>query len=292
MLQKLKSTFVSTLSLIRVELFFGACFSQFYAFLCDKLSDIIYAQLAVDIFSAIFIVVLLISFWKPQHWKNYRIISNVLYLIGSIYILYVAYANNYSEEAFFLVIFSFVFLSFAMPNTRILGIVSGIYYPSFILSYYFLHFEPITPFWVAFSALLFVGISAFFIVFARDVYKQRIKERERLMKHIFNDSNDGLLLLCKKSYVVEDCNAIAERMLNIKKENVIGQELLSLSLKGKTLFEHMDIYDNETIELASKEIIHYQKKVLDYPNYPYILVQVKRFSSKAQMRDTYKLSWR
>lgn len=292
MLKKITALFSSTLNLIRAELFFGACFAQFYSLLFSELGDIKYSQAIVNIYTVVFVIILVITYLRPNYLKQYRIISNSMYLLASIYILFIAYMNNYDKVAFFLVIFNYVFISFSMPNLKVLGVLNVIFYWMFIMSYVFLNYEPETPFWVAFGSLLFISTASFFIVIARNVYKDRIKNKQLLLNHIFNGSNDGLLLLCKDTYVVEDCNTVAEEILGINKEDMMGQGLLNLELKGRALFEHLDIYNNETIELDSKEIIHYQKKNINYPSYAYMLVQVKLFKNKAHMKDIFKLSWR
>lgn len=287
---KFKSIFSSTLNLVRVELFFGAAFGQFYALLFHALSDIDYSQTIVNIYSVVFIVVLVFSFIKPKFIKEYRLISNALFLFGSIYILFVAFINEYDTSAFFLVIFNYVFVSFSMPNVKILGVVSAFFYWTFIMSYFLLEFKAETPFYISFLSLLFINIAAYFIVFARNVYKARIKEREQLLNHVFNNSNDGLLLIDNKTFAIKDCNNLIEKIFNTSKEKIVGSNILEYKLKGKRPFYHLKDLGKETVEFESKEIIHYQKKKLEYLNYSYLLVQVKRFKNRVEMNNIFRLT--
>lgn len=279
-------TFSSTLNLVRVELFFGACFGQFYALLFHALSDLNYSQNIVNVYSIVFLLVLLISFIKPVFTKEYRIVSNTLFLLGSIYILFVAFINNYDTSAFFLVIFNYVFVSFSMPNTKILAVISAFFYWTFIMSYFLLNFEAETPFFVALLSLLFISFAAYFIVLARNVYKARIKEREQLLNHVFNNTNDGLMLV-NEDFTIKDCNYLIEKILNKKKEEIIGLNILEYDIKGIKPFDNLKVFSKETIELKSKEVIHYQKKKMEYLNYSYFLVQVKRFKNKVEMNNTF-----
>ena len=287
---RVKRFLSTTLNLIRTELFFGACFAQFYAVLFDALSDIEFSWTIVHIYSLVFLLILLFTFVKPQYKKEYRILSSAMYLLASIFILYIAYTNDYSNAAYFLVIFNYALVAFAMPNLTILGIVSAFFYWTFVMSYVFLNFNTETPFGVAIGSLLFISFAAFFIVFTRDVYKKRIKERELLLNHVFNNSNDGLILVNKKDYTIKDCNIIAERLFNATKRSILGKNIMKLQIKDKTIFDHLDAFQNETIELGNKEIIHYQKKVLKYLNHEYLLVQLKCFRSRAEMQSLFQMS--
>jgi len=292
MVQRIKKQFSSTLNLVRTELFFGACFGQFYSLFFLALTDIEYSQSIVNLYSFLFLIVLLFSFIKPDNLKAYRIVSNTLYLLASIYILFVAFINDYDRSAFFLVIFNYSVVSFSMPNLKILGVVSAFFYWTFIMSYFLLDFDAETPFFVALLSLLFISASSFFIVFARNVYKNRIKERELLLSHVFNTTTDGLLLVNQKNYKIEDCNISIEKMFKISKKDIIGKDILNMEIKNKKPFEHVNVFSKETIELESKEVIHYQKKEMNYMNYSYLLIQVKKFKNKIDMNSIFRLSKR
>lgn len=289
-LVKIKNSISTTLNLVRAELFFGACFAQFYALLLNVFSDLQYSQTIVNIYSIVFVIVLLVTYIKPALIKTYRIVSNSLYLFASIYILFVAFINDYDKAAFFLVLFNYVVVSFSMPNIKILGVLSAFFYWTFFMSYFLLDFEAETPFWVTFGSLFFISIASFFIVFARNVYKNRIKERELLLDHLFNYSNDGLLLVNKKDLLIKDCNLAIQDIFKIPKKNIIGKNILRLELKNKFPFEHLKSLSKETIEFDSKELIHYQKKEIEYLKYSYLLVQVKKFKNRGDMNHIFRFS--
>lgn len=287
LIKKLKHSFSKTINLIRVELIFGALFAQFYALLFSVLSDIVYSQFVVNIYSVVFFSTFLFSFLNLVSEKYLRITSNLLYFAANVFILFVAYDNNYNSAALFLVIMNYSLVNFSLPNLKIFALLNIVFYGLVISSFYLLEFNAETSLWLVILILSFLTLASFSIVFSREVYRKRLKDRELLLNHIFNNSPDGLILINKSNLVVLDCNAIALELLKVNKLDLLGKVIVQFRINKEYPFFSLDRNKKETIFIENYGIIYYQKKEINYVDKSYLLVQIKYFKNRENLTENF-----
>ena len=242
-----------------------------------------FSQLAIDIFCLIFFLIFLLSFTSKAIIKRLRAISNLIYLSGILYVIYVGYINQFNKESFFVLLLVFSFFNFTLSSTKMFWRFNGIVCLTILAFLYALDFTIEIPIVLLLSALLVIASGGFALTSARKFRRKKTKEREQLLNHIFNNSLDGLIILNNENFKIIESNGIAANIFDGNKESIKGENIQDLTIEGEKLFHDLLEKDKVTKELNNGNIISYRKKGIDYINSSFWLIELTSYEDKAEL---------
>ncbi len=280
----LKKGIVNRLNLIRVELLFVAAFTFLLSFLLDYASTIKFnAEIAFVIgFSLLLLIVA--SFIKFFQNINIRLFSYTSYLAGVLYTLYIAHTNNYNLESFFLIFFVYGFYAITLANLKLYFKFNIIIVLTLLVSISILRFETEVSWIIIFLSFLFLNLLGKSTSLTREYLKRKIKERDIIMKHVFNNSKVGMLLVESDEEIIFEANETAAKSLGFK----YGRELNGLTtndlkIKGKKIFNLKEKENKKSIEFDDGRIFTIYRKEADYNDKKFKLIEFSEYKNLEEL---------
>jgi len=274
-------------NLIRLEILFALLFGQLFAFLFDTIVEVTFSYLAINLYCFFLFIIFLASFYFIRIKKNLRKISNGVYIYSFLFVLFIAYQNNFNTASFFAIILIYSFFNFMFSSVRIYFVLNSIAITSLLFFLFLLNFSTETPLGFIFSAIGLLSLAGYSITSARAYYRRKIKEKEKMLRFIFNETPRGLLLIKQKNNCVFEINEKAIKILGYQtKEELIGKNVFEIKLDGKAIVESSDIDQKRNIELKDERIIIIETKKANYKTDKYFLVYIKEYENKKKLNSS------
>lgn len=279
--------FLDAYNLIRTELIFAILFGEFFALLFKAVADVEVYYSTVHLFSLIVLALFLFSFFNDAIKNNLRAISNAVYVSGILYILYVAYVNQFNASSLFAVIIVYGFFSFMLSSVKVFWRLTFLVISALFIVLILLNFQTKTSLFILFTSIALLVIAGYSLTSARVYYQNRIKDREQLLKHIFNSSHMGFLLINAQTNRIDNINDFAINLLGIvSREEAKLKKTADLKLNN---FPIIDEQINKSIELEDNRIVRVNTQKIEYKSKAYILVFLDVFQSIRDMEKSLDL---
>lgn len=147
-----------------------------------------------------------------------------IYLVASAYAIYAAYKNNFSVDySFGLTILFFVF-SIVLREVRHIILYFSVTAALGSIALFFTEAPEISMSFLVSFFLIFFCLGFFSVRYKAEI-QLRLQQRENLLKTLFNQAYDAILLVDYYSRVVVDCNDAAVKLFGVlDKSEIIGQK--------------------------------------------------------------------
>ena len=269
------SIFNSKIGLIRLEIIFAIIFEQFFAqfFFFFKEVDFSFKIITASciVYGAIFILTFVFEWFK----RNIRTLTNLIYLSAIFYVFYVGYENEYNKETFYAVLLIFSFISFTFSNLKPFWRFNGLVFSILIISIIALEFKLKTPINILIPSFLLIGFAGFSLTKARIYFREKIKEKDVLVEHIFNQSRNGLLLVHPINGKIYEANTTAAKIFDLNHGTELRNRFIQeLIINGKLVFKTVDELTKKSIQLNDQRILTISNKPFQYRNIEMWLVHI------------------
>lgn len=275
-----KSALNERINLIRTELFFAAAFTFLLALLLNYSSETQFNILVAYIISGSLIVLLIISFLPYLKKFNLRLFSYTAYAAGLLFTVYIAHNNNYNFDSFFVLIFVYGFYAITLANLRIYLYLNLLIGSAILGSILILQLETEVHWLIILSTFIFLNLLGQSTSLTRAYLKRKLKDREFIMNHIFNNSKIGMLLVNQSDNRIFEANKTAANSLGFEhRYNLNGLVLNDIKIDDKAIFNFPENMEKKSIELKDKRIFTIYKKEANYNNKNYSLIEFSEYKN-------------
>lgn len=220
-----------------------------------------YHRVVLDIFSVSYFLFLFIASYKIPVVKE-KLATFMFYgfLYISAVIIWINFQQNFELSLFLGMLIAFFSISLILQNHKFVLYYSGtILVLSLAALGYINAYESLEKsIWFYITMLLCFAVVSYYVIRFRTLSTDQLVYNSSLLKSVFNDSPDGLLLVNKQSNVIENCNnTIVQLLLLDGKEEIIGLDYLTFSKQfkqGRKFFQEVFLGEEEK---------HKEEKYLD-----------------------------
>lgn len=261
----LRSIFKSKLGLIRTEILFAIVFTQFFAQLFAKFEDVSFSYLVVNISCIIYAIVLFLSFVVDWFKKKIRLLSNLIYLSAILYVFFVGYDNEYNKGTFYAVLLIFSFVSFTFSNLKPFFRFNLLVFSTLLISLITIGFNTKTPLDLILPSFLLIAMAGFSLTMARIYFREKLKDKDVLVEHIFNQSKNGLVLIHPTTGKIYEGNTTAAKIFQLKNGKELRNRFIQeLSIDGNLIFKDVEDLKKKSIQLKDNRILTLSSKSFQY----------------------------
>ena len=269
------SIFNSKLGLIRLEIVFAIIFEQFFAQLFSTFQEVVFSYTIITISCISYATILLLTFILDWFKRNIRTLTNLIYLSAIFYVFYVGYENEYNKETFYAVLLIFSFISFTFSNLQPFWRFNVLVFTTLLISLIALEFHPITPLNILIPAFILIGFAGFSLTKARIYFREKIKQKDVLVEHIFNQSRNGLLLVHPANGKIYEANTTAAEIFEFKYGYELRNKFIQdLVIDGELVFETVEELTKKSTQLKDQRILTLSNKPFQYRNIEMWLVHI------------------
>lgn len=251
---RINNFFLSSLNLIRLELFFVFSYSIYLTLFSSYFQNLHIEKYIILTCDFLFLSTFLLSFFVPIIIKNVRHIANAVLLISISFVIYTTYINRFNIESFWLFIIFFSLFSFSLSSIKWFIRVNAIVLIEILVVLSLLEFDIDVSYPFFITTILLICVSGFFITTARSNYKKRIRKSEVKYRELADKSIFGVFILKDKKVVFANKRTL--RLLRYSSFN----EIVGLDSKRIIKSENYDAlnYSGEQLkkeeEISSKEL--------------------------------------
>ena len=275
-----KNVLNERINLIRTELFFAAAFTSLLALLLDYSSEIVFNVLVAYLISCSLVILLIISFFPYFKKKNLRFFSYASYATGLLFTVYIAHINNYNFDSFFVLIFVYGFYAITLASLRIYFYLNLLITAALLSSMLILQLNTEVH-WVIISVtFIFLNLLGQSTSLTRAYLKRKLKDREFIMNHIFNNSKIGMLLVDQSDNRIFEANETAAKSLGfVHRYHLNGIVISDIEIDNKVIFSFPKNEEKKSIEFRDKRIFTIYKKEANYNNKRYSLIEFSEYKN-------------
>jgi len=273
------------INFFRLEVLFGSTFVFFISFFSLQSDALIfspkltftYAFLLLFIFFATFV------FKRRNALKKLRRFSFFIYFLGLLYAIYVAYINQYSLFSYAVLMITYIFYLITLYNFKIFIRLNALISFILITTLLLLDFKTIVNVYLILFSLVLLFCLGAILTYSRQFRTNRVKKREKLLDHIFDNSRQGLILVNAEEHTINEINSKALNILGLRKENVLeGKKINQIKLWGKQIFK--DIFEQyySTINGNEGQLLTIKRTDFNFDQSDRYIIEINLFYDETQ----------
>ena len=235
----------------------------------------------MDILSGIFVIIGLTTYILKFNKRQLRRVSSFVYITGMMAIIFVVYNNKFNREAIFLLLMSYGLYCFSLSSTKAFFKVNTVLLSIIFIAILFLEFETIVPFGFIVVSIFTLGLAGYSITAARNYYRRKLENREKVLNIMFNHSSEGLILIERENMRVFEANEKAIEILGIENQKEIILE--QIEINGINIFQNTKEEKRRTIELKDQRLLSILTKEVNIFEKEYCLVELTEYKNRQEL---------
>lgn len=276
---------ITTLWLLRLELFVAAIVTLLFSLFLDHFNIKGYTIESGLYTASLFIGIAVLTFLFKLSNSIIRYLASALYLGILCIILYKATQYEFSLGHYFTFVVVFTIISYTQNRVKFYFLYNAVILSILILAYLIKPDVSNKEALIYFSTFILVFLIGLVSTYSRSYSRSKLAGRKNLLNYIFNHVSDGLILVNKNNLQIVECNEIAQKILELKRDEIIGKKVEEIKVGNQQLFKEKLIEDQlHTVKLRKVELINFSVKGIAFFNEAYYLIDLRSYKSQQEFQ--------
>lgn len=264
----------------RLEALFGSCFVFYITFFSLQSEALIFNKNITLFFAFSLLALFVMSFLfkGKETLKKLRKFSFALYFSGLVYAIYVAYSNQYSLFSYAVLMIVYLFYLITQYNLKAFLINHSFLIAIILISIFMLDFKTEVDIYLILFSLFLLSCFGGITTYSSKFRKEKIQKRERLLDHIFDNSQQGLILVDADKDTINEINYTALQIFNLKKaDSVKGKKVESIKKWNRNIFTDITSRRYSTLQNEKGELLTIKRTDFNFEKNNRYLLEINLF---------------